>query len=57
MVTQQQRSATEQVAETMKEIAGVVKQSSAGLKQFTVAIADLNKLADGFKEMVGKYKT
>ncbi len=57
MVTQQQRSATEQVAETMKEIAGVVKQSSAGLKQFTVAIADLNKLADGFKEMVGRYKT
>jgi len=57
MATQQQRSATEQVAGTMKEISEVVKQSSIGLKQFTVAIADLNKLADGFKEMVGRYKT
>ncbi len=57
MATQQQRSATEQVAATMKEIAEVVKQSSIGLKQFTVAIADMNKLADEFKVMVGRYKT
>ncbi len=57
MATHQQKSATEQVAGTMREISEVVKQTSAGLKQTTAAIAELNKLADDFKEAVKKYKT
>lgn len=57
MSTHQQKSATEQVAGTMREISEVVKQTAAGLKQSSAAVAELNKLADDFKEIVRKFKT
>ncbi|MEK6635438.1 MAG: methyl-accepting chemotaxis protein [Planctomycetota bacterium] len=57
MATQQQKSATEQVAGTMREISEVVKQTAVRLKQTTAAVAELNKLADDFKEIVKKFKT
>ena len=56
MTTHQQKSATEQVSLTMKEISEVVKQTAAGLKQSTTAVAELNKLADDSKEVVKKFK-
>ena len=56
MATQQQKSATEQVAGTMKEISEVVGQTAAGLKQSTAAVAELNKLADDSKEVIKKFR-
>jgi methyl-accepting chemotaxis protein len=40
----------------MKEISDVVKQTAAGLKQSTTAVAELNKLTDDSKEVVKKFK-
>ena len=41
----------------MREISEVVKQTAVRLKQTTAAVAELNKLADDFKEIVKKFKT
>jgi methyl-accepting chemotaxis protein len=57
MATQQQKSATEQVAGTMRELSAVVKQTADGLKQSAAAVAELNKLADNFREIAKKFKT
>jgi methyl-accepting chemotaxis protein len=57
MATQQQQSATAQVAGTMREISDVVKQTALSLKQTTATVAELNKMADDFKEVVRQFKT
>ncbi|MFO0793359.1 MAG: methyl-accepting chemotaxis protein [Candidatus Brocadiaceae bacterium] len=57
MATQQQKSASEQVALTMKEITGVVNQTVSGLKQSNTALSELNRFAKDLSEKIKEFKT
>ena len=54
--TDQQKSASEQIVITMKEISSVVQQSAISTEQVSKSAEDLNKLAGDFKETLGKFK-
>lgn len=46
IATQQQRTASDQVVISMKEVAMVSQQAAETSRQITAAITELNKLAD-----------
>ncbi|HTY17542.1 MAG TPA: methyl-accepting chemotaxis protein, partial [Myxococcota bacterium] len=54
--TQQQRSATEQVVQSMGEIEEVTRQAQAGSRQATGASAELARLAERLAAMVQRFK-
>jgi len=54
--TDQQKSASEQIVVTMKEISSVVQQSAISTEQVSKSAEDLNKLAEDFKETLEKFK-
>ncbi len=56
LATQQQRTATEQVVQSMAEIEEVTRQAQAGSKQATGAAAELTKLAERLAELVKRFK-
>jgi len=56
LATQQQRTATEQVVQSMSEIEEVTRQAQAGSKQATGAAAELTKLAERLAELVKRFK-
>jgi methyl-accepting chemotaxis protein len=56
LATQQQRTATEQVVQSMSEIEEVTRQAQAGSKQATGAAAELTKLAERLAELVKRFR-
>ncbi|HUL59200.1 MAG TPA: methyl-accepting chemotaxis protein [Anaeromyxobacteraceae bacterium] len=56
LATQQQRTATEQVVQSMSEIEEVTRQAQAGSRQATGAAAELTKLAERLAELVKRFK-
>ena len=56
LATQQQRTATEQVVQSMSEIEEVTRQAQAGSRQATSAAAELTKLAERLAELVRRFK-
>jgi methyl-accepting chemotaxis protein len=56
LATQQQRTATEQVVQSMAEIEDVTRQAQSGSKQATGAAAEMAKLADRLAELVKRFK-
>ena len=57
LATQQQRTATEQVVQSMAEIEEVTRQAQTGSKQATGAAAELTKLAEHLADLVKRFKT
>jgi len=56
LATQQQRTATEQVVQSMSEIEEVTRQAQAGSRQATGAAAELTKLAERLAALVKRFK-
>jgi methyl-accepting chemotaxis protein len=56
LATQQQRTATEQVVQSMSEIEEVTRQAQSGSRQATGAAAELTKLAERLAELVKRFK-
>jgi len=52
--TQQQQSASEQIVQTMREVAEVTRHAAAGMKQSANSVGELNLLADQFKTQIGR---
>jgi methyl-accepting chemotaxis protein len=55
LATQQQRTATEQVVQSMAEIEEVTRQAQSGSKQATGAASELTKLAERLAELVKRF--
>ncbi|MEO7331768.1 MAG: HAMP domain-containing protein [Minicystis sp.] len=56
MVTQQQRTGTEQVSKSMNDIAAILGQSVASTKQTRALAEDLKTQAERLAEVVGRFK-
>ncbi|HVO19480.1 MAG TPA: methyl-accepting chemotaxis protein [Anaeromyxobacter sp.] len=56
LATQQQRTATEQVVQSMSEIEEVTRQAQAGSKQATGAASELTSLAERLANLVKRFK-
>ena len=56
LATQQQRTATEQVVQSMSEIEEVTRQAQSGSKQATGAASELTRLAERLAELVRRFK-
>jgi methyl-accepting chemotaxis protein len=56
LATQQQRTATEQVVQSMGEIEEVTRSAQAGSRQATGAASELAKLAERLAELVKRFK-
>ncbi len=56
LATQQQRTATEQVVQSMGEIEEVTRAAQSGSKQATGAASELTKLAERLAELVKRFK-
>jgi methyl-accepting chemotaxis protein len=56
LATQQQRTATEQVVQSMSEIEEVTRHAQSGSKQATGAAAELAKLAERLAELIRRFK-
>jgi len=56
LATQQQRTATEQVVQSMSEIEEVTRQAQTGSKQATGAAAELTRLAERLAELVKRFR-
>jgi methyl-accepting chemotaxis protein len=56
LATQQQRTATEQVVQSMSEIEEVTRQAQSGSRQATGAASELTKLAERLAELVKRFK-
>lgn len=56
LATQQQRTATEQVVQSMSEVEEVTRQAQTGSKQATGAATELAKLAERLAELVKRFK-
>jgi methyl-accepting chemotaxis protein len=56
LATQQQRTATEQVVQSMADIEEVTRQAQSGSRQATGAAAELTKLAERLAELVKRFK-
>ena len=54
--TQQQQSASEQIVQTMREVAEVTKHAAAGMRTSAGSVAELNLLADQFKTRIKEFK-
>jgi methyl-accepting chemotaxis protein len=54
--TQQQQSASEQIVQTMREVAEVTRHAAAGMKQSANSVGELNLLADQFKTRIKGFK-
>ncbi len=54
--TQQQQSASEQIVQTMREVADVTRHAAAGMKQSANSVGELNLLADQFKTRIKEFK-
>jgi len=56
VATQQQRTASDQIVASMRELAEVIKQTAAGMKQSSVAAGELNQLATELKARVSAFQ-
>jgi methyl-accepting chemotaxis protein len=56
LATQQQRTATEQVVQSMSEIEEVTRQAQAGSRQATGAAAELAKLAERLANLIQRFR-
>jgi methyl-accepting chemotaxis protein len=56
LATQQQQSASEQIVQTMREVAVVTSDAAAGMKQSAASVGELNVLADQFKTRIKEFK-
>ena len=56
LATQQQQSASEQIVQTMREVAVVTSEAAAGMKQSAASVGELNVLADQFKTRIKEFK-
>jgi len=56
LATQQQRTATEQVVQSMSEIEEVTRQAQAGSRQATGAASELTNLAERLADLVKRFK-
>lgn len=56
LATQQQRTATEQVVQSMAEIEEITRQAQGGSRQATSAAAELTGLAERLSELVQRFK-
>jgi methyl-accepting chemotaxis protein len=56
LATQQQRTATEQVVQSMSEIEEVTRHAQTGSSQATGAAADLTKVAERLHELVRRFR-
>jgi methyl-accepting chemotaxis protein len=56
VATQQQRTASDQIVASMRELADVIKQTAAGMKQSSVAAGELNQLAVELKARVSAFQ-
>jgi methyl-accepting chemotaxis protein len=56
LATQQQQSASEQIVQTMREVAVVTSDAAAGMKQSAASVGELNLLADQFKTRIKEFK-
>lgn len=56
MVTQQQRTGTEQVSKSMNDIAAILSQSVASTKQTRALAEDLKTQAERLAEVVGRFR-
>ncbi len=56
LATQQQRTATEQVVQSMGEIEEVTRQAQTGSRQATGAASELSKLAERLADLVKRFK-
>jgi len=56
LATQQQRTATEQVVQSMAEIEEVTRQAQAGSRQATGAASELTNLAERLADLVKRFK-
>jgi methyl-accepting chemotaxis protein len=56
LATQQQRTATEQVVQSMGEIEEVTRQAQSGSKQATGAASEMTSLAERLAELVKRFK-
>lgn len=56
IITQQQRSSTEQVAGAMEDIAAVAKQVVTGSSQTLEALSDLTSLSEQLNDLVGSFR-
>jgi methyl-accepting chemotaxis protein len=54
--TQQQQSASEQIVQTMREVAEVTKNAAAGMQHSANSVGELNLLADQFKTRIKEFK-
>ena len=54
--TQQQQSASEQIVQTMREVADVTRHAASGMKQSANSVCELNLLADQFKTRIREFK-
>ncbi len=54
--TQQQQSASEQIVQTMREVAEVTRHAASGMKQSANSVGELNVLADQFKTRIREFK-
>lgn len=55
LVTQQQRTGTEQVSQSMRDISALLTQSVSGAKQTRSLAEGLKNQADGLEEVVGRF--
>jgi methyl-accepting chemotaxis protein len=56
LATQQQRTATEQVVQSMAEVGEATRQAQAGSRQATGAAAELARLAERLAELVKRFR-
>ena len=56
LATQQQRTATDQVVQSMAEIEEITRQAQSGSRQATGAAAELTNLAERLSELVRRFK-
>jgi methyl-accepting chemotaxis protein len=56
VATQQQRTASDQIVASMRELADVMKQTAADMKRPSVAAGELNQLAVGLKARLSAFQ-
>lgn len=56
LITQQQKSGTEQVTQSMDELSSLINQDVAGTQQVTMAASELVDLADSLRGLVEKFE-
>jgi methyl-accepting chemotaxis protein len=56
MVTQQQRTGTEQVSQSMRQFSQVLRQSVMATQQTRSSAEDMKRLADRLQELVGSFR-